>query len=144
VSRENVELVLRFQPDPEADLARLFRDDAMWAAMAAGMAPFVDPEFECVNPGSPGERTYKGIEGFRAFWLDWLAPWETYRAEVGEPFDCGDRVLVLAENFARPIGSSHEVHLSAGSVYVLRQARFVRYEGYLQPAEALRAVGMER
>jgi SnoaL-like domain len=143
VSQENVELVLRFQPAPDADLAALFRDDALWAAMATALAPFVDPGLECVNPGSLGERTYTGIEGLRSFWLDWLAPWETYRAQIGRTFDCGDRILALAENFARPIGGAHEVRLSAASLYVIRDGKFVRYEGYLDQAEALEAVGLE-
>lgn len=144
MSRENVELVLRFQPSPEIDLARLFRDDHLWAAMAVALDPFVDPEFECVNPGAPGERTYTGTEGFRTFWLDWLAPWATYRAEVAKPVDCGDRVLVLADNFARPLGSTYEVKLSPGSIYVIRDAKLVRYEGYLQQADALEAVGLAK
>jgi SnoaL-like domain len=143
MSQENVELVLRFQPAPEVDLALLFRDDHLWAAMAATLEPFIDSEFECVNPGAPGERTYTGTEGFRSFWLDWLAPWATYRATVGKPVDRGDRVLVLADNFARPVGSTHEVKLSAGSIYVIRDATFVRYEGYLHQADALKAVGLE-
>jgi hypothetical protein len=34
-------------------------------------------------------------------WLDWLAPWESYRAEIAEVIDAGDQVLVIADDYRR-------------------------------------------
>jgi ketosteroid isomerase-like protein len=130
-------------PAPEADIAPLFRDDEMWAVLAQALSPVIASGFECVNPGSPGEQTYSGMEGFRTFWLDWLAPWASYRAEVQEAVDLGERVLVLAENFGCLHGSMREVKVSAASIYTFRDGRIARYEGYLDRAEALRAAGLD-
>jgi hypothetical protein len=128
---------------PEVDIAPLFRDDATWAASSAAFASLVHPEFECVNPGSPGEKTYAGLDGFRAFWLDWLAAWASYRIEVGDAIDCGDRVLMLADNFGCLHGSTQEIKGKNAAVWVFRDAQIVRYEGYLNQPDALRAVGLE-
>jgi hypothetical protein len=39
-------------------------------------------------PGSPAT-TYVGLDGFRATWRDWLAPWASYRTEIEELIDVG-------------------------------------------------------
>jgi ketosteroid isomerase-like protein len=142
MSQANVDLILSLQPSPEVDLAQMFRSDESWATLADGVASLLHQDFECVNPGAPGEQTHRGAEGFRAFWLDWLEPWASYRAEIEKAIDCGDRVVVLAANFGRPHGGSREIKVSAGSVYEMRDGKIVRYEGYLDQVAALAAVGL--
>ena len=52
------------------------------------------------NLGLPeGERTYAGLEELRDLLLDWHAPWATYRVEIEEAVDLGDRVLLLTKSF---------------------------------------------
>jgi SnoaL-like domain len=131
MSQESVEIVMGLMPAPEVDIAPLFRDDEMWAALSEALAPLIHPDFVCINPGTPGERAYVGLEGFRAFWLDWLAPWASYRAEVEKAIDCGDRVLVLADNFGCLHGSDQEVKVAPASVYGFLDGKIARYEGYL-------------
>jgi ketosteroid isomerase-like protein len=143
MSQENVEIVLALQPPADVDVAPLFREDALWAALKGSFDSLVHPTFECVNPGAPGERNYAGPEGFRSFWLDWLAPWSSYRSTTERAIDCQDRVLLLATNFGRLHGSSREVKVNAGAVYTFRDGKISRYEGYLDQAQALKSVGLE-
>ena len=126
MSQRNLDLIVGLQPAPTVDLAVVFRNDEGWAALAESFASLLHPEFECVNPGAPGEQTHRGTEGFRVFWLDWLAPWSSYRTVTGRAVDCGDRILVMATNFARPHGATQEVRMDAGSVYRFRDGKIVR------------------
>jgi hypothetical protein len=84
-----VELILSLQ---NADLARAFRDDAAWEVGARCYGS----DFEHVSVNWV-ERpvVHSGVEQFRKAWLKWLAPWETYRQDIDEVIDCGDRVLLL-------------------------------------------------
>src|SRR6266566_852285 len=117
MSRENVELVLSVQIAPDVDATQLFRDDSLWAVAIEATASIAHPEFECVAHGMPGnERTYSGLDGLRAMFLDWLAPWAAYRTEIQEAIDCGDRVVVLANTFGRLEGSAQEVALPSTDV----------------------------
>jgi ketosteroid isomerase-like protein len=143
MSQENVELVLGFQPDPDMDLVERFSDDDSWGAFSAALSPAFAPDFESANALLGIDRKYTGMDGFRALWLDWLAPWATQRVEVKEGVDLGDRVLVLAEVTATFPGSTKGVKSTTGGVWTVRDGRVTRVEFYPDHAEALKAVGLE-
>jgi ketosteroid isomerase-like protein len=142
VSRENVDLVQRLQPDPEVDFAQVFRDDDMWAA-SVELGAFYHPDVESVRPGLPDGTIYIGLDGLRDMWLEWLAPWTTYRVEAEDVIDLGDRVLLLAHVFGRLGESQAEVENTVASVYTVRDGKIARAELYLDRTEALKAVGLE-
>jgi ketosteroid isomerase-like protein len=143
VSQENVDVVLWLYRKPNADLARWARDDGRWAVtpQAAGMR--FHPDFESIRVGAPGTVIHAGWDGYRALWLDWLAPWDTYRVTVDETIEAGDRVVVLIRAFATIAGSPTEVVVNAATVYTVRDAQIVRIEFYDTRGEALKAVGLE-
>ncbi|HMD56709.1 MAG TPA: nuclear transport factor 2 family protein [Solirubrobacteraceae bacterium] len=145
MSQENVEIVSALQPAPGVDLAQLFRDDLLWAAVSATLAPSLAPDFECVARGVPiGEETvYEGLLGLRALWLEWLAPWRTYRTEVEEIVDLGERVVVLVRDFARHEENAHEVEQTAAAVWTVQDGKVIRADFYANRAEAIKAVGLE-
>ncbi len=146
MSQENVELVLGVIPPPEADLAQLVRDDALWAQLSDTIGPFFHPDFECVASLVGDERRYRGggLDAFRAFWLDWLAPWAAYRMEeIEQAVDCGDRVVVIVRDFGRPKGAEHEIRGRNAGVWTLQNGQAIRWEGYADPVDALEAVGLE-
>jgi ketosteroid isomerase-like protein len=142
MSQENVELVMGLQRAPDDDFVQLIRDDEMWAQFAATIAPFVHTGAETTRPGLPGGKTYRGFDGFRESWLDWLAPYAEYRTEVEEAIDCGERVLLLQSSSGRLEGSTKEVKLAPAVVYTVRDGKIVRFEPYADRAEALEAVGL--
>jgi hypothetical protein len=83
MSQENVELVRSLQPSHDADLVALFSDESTATALMEAVSPFFHEDFEIVAPtfvGGEGAR-FVGLEGLRAGWLDWLAPWESYRSK---------------------------------------------------------------
>lgn len=106
MSQENVEIVRQVQPDPQANLVEVFTaiedDAAVEAAVAAAASAFAD-DFVCIFHAI-SEEPRLGVQGLRDFWLDWLAPWESYRAEIEELRDAGDAVLVLSRDFGRRPG----------------------------------------
>jgi ketosteroid isomerase-like protein len=143
VSDENVELVLGLQPPRDLDLAHLFRDDAAFAAMIKVVAPKLHPDCEIVGiEPTRGKTIYRGLDGLRAFNLDWLSPWETYRAEIVDAKNLGDRVLLLVRDFGRRKGSSQDVVQNAASIWTLREGEVVRVEFYADRSTAFEAAGL--
>jgi ketosteroid isomerase-like protein len=90
------------------------------------------------------EPTYTGLEGLRASWLDWLAPWATYRVEIEEVIDCGEQVLMLVHDFGRRDESTEEVKSNNAAVWTVRDGKVARAEFYADRAWALKAVGLEK
>jgi ketosteroid isomerase-like protein len=144
MSRENVELVQMLMPDPGTDIVRIFRDDELWATVADAFSSLMHPDFECVASALGVETRYGGgINGFRAFWLEWTAPWVTYRTENEQTIDCGDRVLQLGREFGRPEGSTEEVRGDNAAIWTFRAEKTAAFHAYSQRGEALAAVGLE-
>ena len=143
MSQQNLEIVLGL-PVFGLDAAQVSRDADLWAQFAQAVAPFIheDAEVVFVNPVGGGE-TFKGLDGLRTAWVDWLAPWESYRAELEQGLDCGDRVVTFYEVFASPAGSTREVKLSGADVWTVREGKIARIEFFSHRSEALKAVGLE-
>ena len=141
MSQENVEIVMAMFSPEDADLIREFADDEAWAARAESLARYYHEDFEC-RTSRFGGASYKGIEGLRAAWLEWLAPWASYRTERHDPVDLGDTVFVPSYNFGRLHGSAEEIRLDGAAVFTLRDGKVARVEFYADRTEALTAVGL--
>jgi hypothetical protein len=126
MSRENVELVMGFQPNPNLDLVEQFNDDDSWAAFRAALAPAFTPDFESANALLGVDKAYIGMDGFRNLWLDWLAAWATQRVAIKEAIDLGDRVLVVAEVTATFPGGAAAVKSTTGALWTVRDSKVTR------------------
>jgi hypothetical protein len=143
VSQANVDLVMALQRAADEDFAQLIRDDERWRQVAAAAAPVVHDDAVSVRPGVPGSEEHTGLDGFRALWLDWLAPWTEYRTAVEEAIDCGERVLLLQSSYGRMRGSAGQVKLVPAVVWTVHAGKVARFEVYADRSDALKAVGLE-
>jgi hypothetical protein len=144
VSQENLELVRRLQPRPDADLVAVFHDERTAGDFDRLFAAFFHPDCECVlNLPGAEPAVYVGLEGWRKGWGDWLAPWVSYRSEIEELFDVGERVVVLVRDYARREPGAPEIGQIAAAVWTARDAKVARAEFYAHRSEALKAVGLE-
>jgi ketosteroid isomerase-like protein len=141
MSQENVDLALALQPGPDVDLVPIVRDDDMQAAWVEAAAPYFHSDFECAHRLLGAERTYAGMDGLRESWQDWLVPWATYRVEVEDAIDCGDRVLMLVCDFGRREGSAAEVKSNNAAIWTIRDGKVARAEFYADRDWARKDVG---
>jgi ketosteroid isomerase-like protein len=142
MSQENVEMVLSLFEAPDVDYAQLYRDDSLWSGQAEALAPFVHADLECVMYAFGSEERYAGLDGLRAFMLDWTAPWAMYRIETEKAIDLGERVLLLNRDRGLREGSTQEVEGRIAALFTIRDGKVVRIDAYTTRAEALEAVGL--
>jgi ketosteroid isomerase-like protein len=142
MSQENVELVRRIYPPPEVDYVQLCSDDTLWTEWAEVVAPLVHTDFACVMYDLGGKRRYDGLDGVRAFMLDWTAPWATYQIEIEEAIDLGERVLLLNDDRGRRDGSTQEVRGRVGAVFTVSDGKIARLDVYTTRGDAFKAAGL--
>jgi ketosteroid isomerase-like protein len=120
-------------------------------AFLAGESDFgvglLDPEVEWDASETPvldiGE-VYRGIEGVRRFWREWLAAWESVQFEY-ELVDAGDRVVALIDQRMRGRSTGIEVPLGKyAHVYTFRDGLVVHWKLYISQSEALVAAGLSK
>jgi ketosteroid isomerase-like protein len=141
---ENADLIRAMLPSAEVDLVQLFRDKDAYEAAVAALAAIVDPDVESVAVwGGEEGNTYKGIDGFRQLWLDWLEPWATYHVHVEEIIEAGDRVLVLIRDRGRRPDMEAEVELVSGSAWTVRDGKIARAEFYANRGDLLESAGLD-
>jgi ketosteroid isomerase-like protein len=143
VSEENVELVSALQPEPDVDLVELFRDDKAWANLMEVFAPLFHDDIDTGFIGVGQESRNRGVAGFQQTWIEWLSPWETYRADIEKVIDCGDDVLVITNDYGRKPGMTAEVRLFGAAVWTVRDGRIARAYFYVDRKDALDAVGAD-
>jgi ketosteroid isomerase-like protein len=144
MSRENVELLRSVLPGPNTDVIALFSDNGPSSELIQTIGVALDPDFVSVKhfPGAEPEAA-RGLDGLRAGWLDWLAPWASYRADIEELIDLGDRIVAILCDYARREPGAPEVALKSAAVWTVRDGRIVRAEFYTGGREeALKAVGL--
>lgn len=139
--KQTLEIVRSLQPTG-VDIAMLFRDEDLMVTMVEGTASMVHADLETVFVMPVERSVHRGADGLRAAWIDWLAPWESYRTETEELIDLGDRVAVLTRDFARRSGVAHEVDFKGVAVYEFRDGKVGRIEFHFDRAEGLEAVGL--
>ena len=131
-------------PGPDTDMIKLWNDDSASGVLMGRWAPVFDPDFIGVRhvPGAEPEIA-QGLRGLRAGWLDWLSPWASYRAELEELIDLGDRVVTAICDYAWRDPDAPEVTLRSAAVWTVHDGRIVRAEFYTGGRdEALAAAGL--
>jgi SnoaL-like protein len=140
----NVELIRSLLPGPDTDMVALFNDDRASGELMQTIARLLDRGFMSVKhmPGAEPEIAH-GLDGLRAGWLDWLAPWASYRTEIEETIDLDDRIVSVICDYGRREPDAQEVALKSAAVWTVRDGRVVRAEFYTGGrAEALKAVSL--
>jgi ketosteroid isomerase-like protein len=131
MSQENVEIVKR---------ASEFLQRRDWH----GVTDLCDPNVELYGTvgGLEEDKILRGLsEIARALETEDDEVWDEHRIEPREFIDAGDRVVVLQREYQRS-KSGAELVIDTATVLDLRDGRIVRMQGYMNPAEALEAVGL--
>ena len=83
---------------------------------------------------------YRGYDGVRRFWTQFLSAWDEYGVQVDELVDAGDQVVAVLRLRGRT--NELEVDEARSSLLTLRDGRIVRIEPFASKAEALEAAGL--
>jgi ketosteroid isomerase-like protein len=139
VSQENVELVRRLYAELASEgstqeFEQRMSDDAL--------GRFLDPEIEWVpvTESLLAVDSYRGFDGVRRFWGEFLSAWERYRVETLRFDDAGDQVAVVVHI----VGRTHELEVdeTRSSLLTVRDGRVVRVQSFADPDGARQAAGL--
>lgn len=141
MSRENIELVRRLYAElagegATQEFVQRLTDDAL--------SRFLDPgiEWVAVPHSLLAVDSYRGFDGVRRFWGEFLSTWESYKVEPLEFYDAGDQVAVVVHI----VGRTHELAIdeTRSSLLTIRDGRVVRVLSYADPEGAREAAGLRR
>jgi ketosteroid isomerase-like protein len=139
VSRENIELVSRLyealaSEGSARDFDRRLTDEAL--------GHFLDPGVEWVPVAHSLQavESYRGFDGVRRFWGEFVSTWESYKVEVLSFYDVGDQVAVVVHI----VGRTHELEVdeTRSSLLTLRDGRVVHVQSFADPEGAREAAGL--
>jgi ketosteroid isomerase-like protein len=99
-----------------------------------------DPEIVVRDPQRTG-RTFRGPDGVRQFFEEWLENWEEYRSEPVELTEAGGEILVHARQSGKGKLSGIEIDQDLFVVSRMREGRFVEYRLYTEREDALASMG---
>jgi uncharacterized protein len=106
-----------------------------------------DPEIEWDASEVPAPDiggVYRGPEGVRQFWREWLAAWETVQFDY-ELVEAGDRVVALIDQRMRGRSTGIEVPFGKyARIYTFKDGLIVHWKLYMSQSEALLAVGLSQ
>ena len=126
----------------EADVELARRAYAYWAAGDVdALIENATPDFEFIPAiaASVDGGSVKGPSEFRRFWADLQETWETFRIDLDEFRDFGDRVLGVGRLTAKGRGSELELDQPIYSVVRFREGKVARMQSFLDESAALEA-----
>jgi ketosteroid isomerase-like protein len=92
----------------------------------------------------PGPKSYRGREGCIEYMRTWSEEFESWSLEVERLIATPDgRVVALVHQRAIGKGSGAPVEMHLAAVYDLQGGRVIRIQNFINPADALGAVGVE-
>jgi ketosteroid isomerase-like protein len=136
MSEENVEIVRRlYHAATQGDDAvafELYADDIEWDVRGAwpGRAP------------SDLSRVYRGHEGVRRFWRDYLSAFERYDFTVEELVNAGNHVLAVVREHAAGRLSQVVLHNAVYALWTVRDGKLARMRLFPSREEALADAGL--
>jgi ketosteroid isomerase-like protein len=141
VSDENVELVRRLYAALASEgSSREFEQRLTDQALSR----FMDPGIEWLPATDSllAVDNYRGFEGVRRFWGEFVSAWESYRVEPLSFDDAGDQVAVVVHI----VGRTHELEVdeTRSSLLTVRDGRVVRVQSFADPEGAREAAGRPR
>jgi ketosteroid isomerase-like protein len=83
---------------------------------------------------------YRGFEGVRRFWGEFVSTWESYKVEPLSFYDTGDQVAVVVHIVGRT--NELEVDETRSSLLTLRDGLVVRVQSFADPEGAREAAGL--
>jgi ketosteroid isomerase-like protein len=133
MSQENVELVHRareaFNRRDFRALAELTHDDLEFVSVLTAV--------------DAGGGTYRGPQAWVSYFARMDDTWEDWQVEDFRVFDAGDdRVAAAFRLVGTGKSSGVRVERAVGIAYWLRDGKFWRMRSFLDPGEALEAVGL--
>jgi ketosteroid isomerase-like protein len=93
--------------------------------------------------GWPEQAQYEGPEGVSGFLRDWTEAFEDWTIEVEALHDAGEKVVSICRQRGRAKTTGLPVDMLLAMVFTVRDGFETRMEMYADPAEALKAVGLE-
>ena len=98
-----------------------------------------------VGPLDELRGVYRGHDGVRTFWREWLSAWRDLQFEIQDVRDAGDEVVALIHmqrQWGRHSGIETEMP-PYGIVFTIRGGKVVRWRAYPDQEEALEAAGIK-
>ena len=86
---------------------------------------------------------FRGMAGMRDYWDDWHSVWNV-TIDVSEIRDLGDTVVALAQVRTRGEASGIDIERPVAYVFEFEGALARKARAYLDPQEALEAVGLSK
>ena len=99
-----------------------------------------DPEIVVRDPQRTGT-TFRGPDGLRQFFAEWMENWEEYRSEPVEFTEAGGEILVRAHQTGRGKLSGIEVNQDLFIVFRMRDGKFLEYRLYTNRDDAVASMG---
>ena len=129
----------------EADIETIRRATAAFNARDVdALAAELHPEavMEPLRGQLEGKR-YLGHEGVREMFADFDEDWEYLRLEIDEVREAGEHVVLMGRLLSRGRASGVDLEVPIGFVWRLRGGKLMHGKTYSDPADALRAAGLE-
>jgi ketosteroid isomerase-like protein len=131
MASENVELVRR---------SAALVNEGRWDTAMTLLAPDVE---WVIAKEHPEARTLVGREAVVEYSQAWQRTLQGMRFELDRVFDCDNGVVGIGAVRGTGSGSGVDVQVPLAIVYEFRRGLIARAEEYLDPGEALKAVGLE-
>jgi ketosteroid isomerase-like protein len=108
------------------------------------LAEICTEDFEFISVLTPvDETTYQGQEAWAAYFEAMEEAWGEWRTEDFEFIDAGeDQVVVVCQLVGKSKHGGLPLQREVGLLYSFRDGRIWRLQAFLDPAEALEAVGL--
>ncbi|MFN2616789.1 MAG: nuclear transport factor 2 family protein [Thermoleophilaceae bacterium] len=121
-------------------VGRLYNDGWAGGNLDAGLE-LLDPGIVWTAiEGAPDAGTYRGHEGVRAYWQDWLDDFDIDGVLVEEAIQAGDRLMCVQRAVATGKGSGVQTELEYACLYTFGDdERIVEVNEYAAREEALAA-----
>ena len=132
MSKQNVELVRRAYAHTRAT----------GQVYAEGFAPGFVWDMSKYE-GWPERQRYEGADGAQSFVDDWGGAWDDWDLEIQEIYDAGDKVVVVVQQRGRARTTGIALDMLFAQVWTIHDGRATRADMYSDPADALKAVGLE-